>query len=177
MLFSLFLFAGFNSFAQKKQDLSKIEGDLDKMGLEFYMPVENTFKFKKLRLSEFYSYDSRIRAKSGEMEILIALHPDEGDALTSLYPHIEFNRLLGNLTPNDDDQNVMVIGWRKQKLADRNADWGAEAYFRPRKAITSFPNAKLVAFFKEGSGMVIMLYCFDKPESVPKLFSFKDVLN
>jgi hypothetical protein len=173
----IFVLLGSSTYAQKSQGLKLIEEDLDKMGLNFYTPVENTFKFSKLRLSEFYEYDSRIRAKSGEMEILIALHPDGEEMSTSRHPHIEFQRLLGNLTPNDDEQQVLVVGWREQKLVDRNADWGAEAYFRPRKAITSFPNAKLIAFFKEGHGMVVMLYCFDKPDSVPKLLDFKESLE
>lgn len=163
--------------AQKGQGVEVIEDELDRMGLDFYMPVEHSFKFKKLRNSEFYKYDSRIKARSNEMEILIALHPDGEDLSTSMHPHIEFNRLLGNLTPNDFDQEVLVIGWRKPKLIDRHADWGAEAYFRPRKSVTKFPHAKLVAFFKEGKGMVIMLYCFDKPDLVPHLLDFKKTVN
>ena len=162
--------------SQRNIDIEEIEADLDKMELDFYIPTENTFKFQKLRLSEFFEYDSRMKAKSNEMEILIALHPDGEDDATTYFPHIEFQRLLANLSPNDDDQNILVVGWREQRLKERNADWGAEAYFTPREEITKFPHLKLVAFFKEGKGMVVMAYCFDKlVDSLPQLISFFEI--
>lgn len=107
------------------------------------------------------------------MEVLIDFHPPNESSFTTLHPHLEFNRLLGNLIPNDDDQEVLVVGWREQKLLEKNADWGAEAYIKPREEISSYPFAKLVSFFKEDKGMVVILYCFNKPDSVPDLLSFQ----
>jgi len=172
IVLSFTIFATF-LVGQREIGIESIEADLDQMGLEFFRPTENSFKFKKLRLSEFFEYDTRIKAKSNELEVLIAIHPDGQDDATSYFPHIEFQRLLANLSPNDDDQNILVVGWREQRLKERNADWGAEAYFTPRPEITDFPHLKLIAFFKEGNGMVVMAYCFDKPvEVLPKLLSF-----
>lgn len=162
------------SFAQSNSKVNLLDPFLDQMDLQFYMPTENAFQFSKIRDNDFFKYDSKIKAKSKEMEVLIALHPDGERPFTSNFPHLEFNRLLANMTPNDNEQEVLVIGWREPKLLTRNADWGAEAYFTPRKQITDFPFAKLIAFFKEGKGMVVMLYCFDDPDQVPKLLAFMD---
>ncbi len=160
------------SVTAQENGLKTIEDNLDKMDLAFLMPTENAFKFSKLKKSDFFDYDSKIRARSRELEVLIALHPDGENEFTSFFPHLEFNRLLANLTPNDDEQEVLVVGWRETKLRERNADWGAEAYFTPRKEVTDFPYTKLIAFFKEGQGMVVMLYCFHKPDALPLLLSF-----
>lgn len=171
-----FLLLSISIVAQKELDIANIAEDLDEMGLDFFIPTENSFKFRKLKLSEFFEYDTRIIARSKEMEVLIALHPDGESDATTYFPHIEFQRLLANLSPNDDDQNILVIGWREERLKERNADWGAEAYFTPRAEITNFPHLKLIAFFKEGQGMVVMAYCFDKPvKRLPKLISFNAV--
>ncbi|WP_235294177.1 hypothetical protein [Portibacter lacus] len=173
LILTSFLFV-FYVNGQRDLGIESIESQLDEMNLAFDMPTENAFKFSKLRKSEFFEYDTRIRARSNEMEVLIALHPDGKDSLTTLFPHLEFQRLLANLSPNDDEQNIMVVGWRAQKLKERNADWGAEAYFKPRKDISNFPYLKLIGFYREGQGMVVMAYCFDKPDMVPQLISFQE---
>ena len=173
LLSTLLLFISISAFGQKIDGLAQIEEQLEEMALDFYMPIENTFKFSKLKSSEFFEYDTKLAARSRELEILIALHPDGEGPLTSDLPHLEFNRLLANLTPNDDEQEVLIVGWNEDRLSKRNADWGAEAYFSPRKEITKFPYVKLIAFFKEGEGMVVMLYCFDKPDTLPLMLTFK----
>lgn len=158
---------------QTYTDLKPIQDAITKMNLDFLMPVENKYKFTRLRTSEFFDYDSRMVARNNEMEIFIALHPDGEDELTTFFPHLEYQRLLANLVPNDIDQEVLVVGWRAQKLKERNADWGAESYFKARKEITNFPFTKFVGFYKEGHGMVILLYCFDKPDGIPELLKFQ----
>jgi hypothetical protein len=162
-----------NVLGQKGVGLENVDDALTQMELDFFIPVENQFKFSKLRTSEFFDYDTRMVARNGEMEIFIALHPDGEDDLTTYFPHLEYQRLLANLVPNDDNQEVLVIGWREQKLKDKNADWGAESYFTSRKEITHFPHTKFISFYKEGKGMVVMLYCFDKPDALPDLLKFK----
>src|SRR5690606_24814564 len=92
--------------------------------------------------------------------------------LTTHHPQIEFQRLLANLTPNDSDQKVPVIGWEEDKCKERNAEWGVEAYFTPRTSVSPFPHAKLVAFYTEGKGMVVLLHCFDNPNKIPKFLEF-----
>lgn len=163
-----------SALAQRNNGLEAIEPDLEKMNLEFLMPVENQYKFSQVRKNEFVDYDSRMVARSGQMEIFIAVHPVGEGGLTSFYPHLEYQRLLANLVPNDDDQNVLVIGWREPKLRDRNADWGAESYFTARKEITAYPYTKFIAFYREDYGMVVMLYCFNKPDRLPELLRFRE---
>ncbi|WP_235297328.1 hypothetical protein [Portibacter marinus] len=163
------------AYAQGDDELEVIEPYLDSMELDFLMPVENELKFQKPRDNEFFEYDTRIKVKANEMEVLVVFHSDTlSKPFPTFFPHLEFNRLLGNIVPNDDDQDVLVIGWRDQKLKDKNVDWGAEAYIRPRKEITNFPFAKLIAFYREDQGMVVMLYCFRKPDNVPELIRFKE---
>ena len=128
------------------------------------MPKEN----------DFIDYQIRIADQSREFEVLINLIPADTTEFGVLYPHLEFNRMLNNLVPNDYDQDVLVIGWREQKLLERNADWGAEAYLKARKEITNFPFTKLISFFREDSGLVVMLFCFDKPDSVPEVLKFEE---
>ena len=173
LLSTLLVLISVSAFGQKLEVIAQIDVQLEEMGLDFYMPVENKLKFSKLKSSEFFEYDTKLAARSRELEILIALHPDGEGPLTSDMPHLEFNRLLANLTPNDDEQEVLIVGWNEDRLAKRNADWGAEAYFTPREEITKFPYVKLIAFFKEGHGMVVMLYCFDKPDALPLVLAFK----
>lgn len=163
----------FSLNAQKDLGIESINPFLEKMAMDFYKPTENQAKFTKPRKNEFFHYDTKIKFKSNEMEVLIAFHPANEGPLTTHHPHLEFNRLLGNLVPNDDDQEVLVVGWREDKLTERNADWGAEAYMKARKEITNFPFAKLISFFKEDQGMIVMLYCFDKPDSLPNLLTFE----
>lgn len=173
LLFFLLTFT-FMASGQRNNGLEAIETDLEKMNLEFLMPVENQYKFSQVRNNEFVDYDSRMVARSGQMEIFIAVHPVGEDDLTSFYPHLEYQRLLANLVPNDDDQNVLVIGWREPKLKDRNADWGAESYFTARREITPYPYTKFIAFYREDFGMVVILYCFNKPDRLPELLRFRE---
>jgi len=152
-----------------------IEEELEAMNLDFFTPTENKTKFLKPGKNKFFKYDTRIKVKSNEMEVLVAFHHDTiTSPIATFYPHLEFNRLLNNVVPNDDDQEVLVIGWRDPKLRDKNADWGAEAYIRPRKEVSTYPYAKMISFYREGEGMVVMLYCFRNPQNVPELISFRE---
>jgi hypothetical protein len=173
ILLSLLIFISNDLNAQKVKDFEDITPYLDSMGLDFYFPTENQLKFSSPRKNQFFDYDARIKIKSNGMEVLVDFYPVNESSFSALHPHLEFNRLLANLVPNDDDQEVLVIGWREPKLNEKNADWGAEAYMKARKEITSFPFTKLVSFYKENYGMVVILYCFNKPDSVPELMAFK----
>ena len=158
--------------AQQNQYESSLYDAIIGMNLNFFMPVENSFTFVKKNDSEFFKYDYKLVAKSKEMESLIALHPIGKHPSTDHHPQIEFQRLLANIAPNDDDQEILVVGWDEHKLKKANADWGAEAYITPRSAITKFKHAKLIGLFKEGSGTVILIHCFDDPDMLPELFAF-----
>lgn len=168
----IFTFANTYSSAQSFNDLPKLDKLLNEIGINFLMPVENQFSISKSKKNKFFKYDFKMVDRSKEIETLIALIPDDESSLMN-FPHIKFQNLLANLTPNTDRQQVPVYSWGEKELKERNADWGAEAYFTAREEITKFPHTKLIAFYKEGRGMVVMAHCFDDPKvRSPKFIEF-----
>ena len=143
------------------------------MGLEYFEPVEQKFKYREGDSNRFFTYDLKLVDKKSEQEIFLILRNEKDEKDIVQYPHIEFTMLVANLATNDQEKDIMVVTHDTPKLVIRNAIWGSEAYFTIRKEISRYPNAKLVSFYREGLGMVSILYCFDNPDLLPLLFSFQ----
>jgi hypothetical protein len=150
-----------------------IKSKLEKMELDFYEPIEQKFKTRKSGKNRFFKFDLHLIDKKSEQEIYVILRDENGEDDIVQFPHIEFTRLLANLATNDQEEDIMVVTYDTKKLLARNSDWGSEAYFKTRKEISDYPYAKLVSFYKEGYGLVSIMYCFDDPDLLPFLLAFK----
>ena len=161
-------------FAQRLTNTESIGLLFDSLGLDLIVPIEDAYTFEKVGRNDFFPYDYRMKARSGQAEVLISIKSSKSNEVSSTYPHIAFQRYLPNLSPNDDDQEIMVLSWGDRDLMERNADWGAEAYLVARKEITPFKKTKFIGFYKEHVGMVFMAYCFNNPDELPLLVRFTD---
>ena len=54
LLSTLLVLISLSAFGQKVEGIAQIDVQLEEMGLDFYMPVENELKFSKLKSSEFF---------------------------------------------------------------------------------------------------------------------------
>lgn len=160
--------------SQRLTDTESIGLLFDSLGLDLIVPIEDAYTFEKAIRNDFFPYDYRMKARSGQAEVLISIKSAKSHDVSNSYPHIAFQRYLPNLSPNDDDQEIMVLSWGDRELLERNADWGAEAYLVARKEITSFKKTKFIGFYKEHVGMVFMAYCFNNPDELPLLVRFTD---
>ena len=55
---------------------------------------------------------------------------------------------------------------KTQQLQEEfNADWGAIAFFQPKKEFSTKEHCKMVAIHAEGKGNVYIFYLFDDPQT------------
>ena len=150
---------------------------VDYMGLDYFHPLEQKFKFKKGERNRYFSYDMKMIDRKLKQEIFVILTPERTEDDIVKYPHIEFTRLLAGLATNEQDVDIMVVTHDTRKLNHSNADWGSESYFTIKEQISRYPHAKLFSFYKEGKGLVSILYCFNNPDYLPKLFAFQETMR
>ena len=167
-----FILLGTRAFGQEMP--GKFESLLDSMDLLFVLPTEGKLKTEKLDSNIFFNHQIKLKDRRNEYEVFIMLEPEDSDDDIIRIPHFTFMRLTSNIATNDPDKDIMVVTWDDRKLKTRKADWGAESYVQIKESISSFPNAKIISFYKDEVGMVTILYCFDNPYELPGLLYFNE---
>ena len=160
-LFSLpliLLFFHNNTFAQIKISKSFTQ-KLQHMEMDFYEPLENSYKKIRVQRNDIIDYDFAIKARKGDMEIRFALYPDN-DA--TKYPHINVMSMASSVATNDEEAKLVLHQLPSSELKEYGADWGAMIFLQPKEMFTGKDHCKMLALYKEGQGLAYAFFLFDK---------------
>ena len=153
----IILFCLLNTYAQQELS-SEILQKMETMEVRFIDPVDSDYKIelprKKKRKKELVDYDFKVR--TDDRVVWIRLMEEDERSLIQ-YPHLEFHRLLTHLATNEGESNIMVYDVPR----DKGVDWMSEARFTPKKGLSEYQYGTAKVYYKEGRGMIVVLY-FDK---------------
>lgn len=159
-------------WAQETHMLShEFEEYLKERNIEFLYPIEGAFEMEGNGYNGIFKYQQRMKHKDERLEIFILVADDQGDSFGQ-YPHLEFHRLIGTVATNKPEKEIMVVTHDSDRLKTTNADWGNEAYFIVKDGVSKYPYGKAVSLYKEGSGLITIIYCFNKAHHLPALVRF-----
>lgn len=157
LLFSIFYN---NAFTQVKMTKSFTE-KLVQMDLEFFPPLENSYKKIKASESIIVDFDFEIKARKTDMRIGFVLFPEIKNTMT--FPHIKASNMALSAATNEDEEARLVLHeMSKEDLESYQADWGAVVFFQPKRVFSIKDHCKMLALYREGKGLVYVFYFFSK---------------
>ena len=156
------------SFSEITNGISQGELDLpdsfsekaDRMGIEFYYPIETRIKRKKNYQDDFLQYDLVLKSKKN-FEIRYFLYPNDDPKYTEIHPNIEITRTIASIATNDETENIRMNPLSDKEALERfNADWGVYADFVPKESFSRFKIGRIVSVYREDRGFLncIILY-------------------
>lgn len=147
------------SFAQVKLSKS-FAHQLEQMELEFFPPLENSYKKIKASKSIIVDFDFEIKAKKADMRIGFVISPENN---SMYFPHMKASNMALSAATNEDEEAKMVLHEiPKEDLEKYHADWGAVVFFQPKRVFSDKDHCKMLALYREGKGLVYVFYLFDK---------------
>ena len=162
-LLSLFIIVCISNecLTQSNAEVLKIfDEKAEKLGVEFFYPIETKIKQKKLRTDDFLNYDLVLKSKN-DFEIRYFMYPESESSHISFHPHVEMTRTIATIATNDEDENIRMRTLSIEESIQRfNADWAIYADFVPKESFSRFRIGRLVSIYKEGRGYLncIILY-------------------
>ena len=142
---------------------------LEEMNVTMLAPLESSFQIVAPEKNETQWSKSKFKIRHNQVDVLVHLIPSSD--MRELFPHIEFSRMLNHITVNDEDEHTFVYSI----ICDDTVDWQAEARFVPKVQLSKKSHGLLRAFFRENSGMVILIYLSDHILLDPEpLLAFND---
>lgn len=161
LLLSLYLCSNLSAQLDISADF---QTKLNAAGLNFLTPVEHQYKTIKIYQNNLQSYDFALRQKKDKVEIRYLVIPDTGN-ISGGYPHINFGSRTMTLASNADDEavsTVSIIQLSEQILAGKyHADWGAIAFFTPKKSFSDMRYCKMVGLYREGLGYAYTFFLYE----------------
>lgn len=134
---------------------------LVQMDLEFFPPLENTYKKIKASESLIVDFDFEMKARKGDMRIGFALFPERKNTMT--FPHIKVSNMALSAATNENEEARMVLHeMSKEDLESYQADWGAVVFFQPKRVFSDKDHCKMLALYREGKGLVYVFYLFNE---------------
>lgn len=164
----LFFFFATYLFGQKIEINDTFQAKLDKVQVDFFVPVEIDYKdvFVKKEAEKFQTYDFAIRSRKEKLEIRYLIHPTEDNDLAFLPPAANFMRILTHLASNDEEHLIAVHSMSSENLKNFGADWGKEAVFTPKAIFSEEKHCKMLMLHKEGRGNIYIFFLFDEASEV-----------
>ena len=132
----------------------------NKMGIEFFFPIESKIKVKKSIKDDFLNYDLVVKSKR-KFEIRYFLYPVDTHQFTSFHPHVEITRTIASIATNNELENIRMTSLPHEESIEKfGADWAIYADFVPKESFSRFGIGRIVSLYKEGRGYFncIILY-------------------
>lgn len=143
----------------------EVKERLAEAGCVFYQPVENTFKLLKHKQNSIQEYDFALKHRATKTEVRYWVIP-ASESNAERFPHMHFSNRVITMAENGDEENerpISIIQINETDLKDEyQADWGAIAFFKPKKAFANYRHCKVTALFKEGKGYIYYIQLFDE---------------
>ncbi len=155
------------------------EENLQEAKLEFYMPLENSFRNLTIRENNIHAYDLAIKSKEENVEIRYVILP-VGHSIGDELANIKFVSKASSIASNEAESSTMVFHPMETSEAKNtfNADWGASVFFQPKLQFSHREHCKMVALHAEGKANVYIFYLFDDVSidlnALPHLIRFAD---
>lgn len=132
---------------------------LDQVGLQYFSPVEDSFKSFSPGKNKVLTSNMAIKSKKKDLEIRYAIRHTKKIE----YPHINSFNMASHVASNEEDTNVAVHQIPEKDLKEiYNADWGAIFYFKPKKSFSPKQFCKMLVLYGENKASVYAFYLFDK---------------
>lgn len=168
----LVLFGSATFTANAQQDFPQaFRTTLEAMDIDIAIPVERSYRNKRVRRNVFFQYDYAIRSKRKKVEIQYALTPS--DQLSSFIPSIYTTTITTSIASNLEHRaTIAVHEIETTELSEVfNADWGRITYFQPKRSFSKYQYGKLLSLYKSGKGMISILFLFNagQEEEVERL--------
>jgi len=160
--FFLILFCYCNFIVTKAQssDWQRLETKAASLGMEVAPPLENQFKSISTD-NDLIDCDLSIKNKKGDLEIRLLVRP----ASRIPFPHMDAMSMITTLATNEQETVISVLSAADDVLKiDYKADWGLQAFFKPKDSFSNKEHCKLVAIYKEEKAIAYMLFLFDDPK-------------
>ena len=151
-------------FSQKIEYPERFQNLLSQAGIEFFEPVEGSYRDVQVPENQFQNCDFAIRSNKEDLQIRFCILPwNESDPL-SMNPHVATGRMVAAVATNVEIGLISRIQPDPESLRkDFNADWGKQYFFQPKPGFSEKLDCRMVALHKEGKGTAFIFYLFDDP--------------
>ena len=127
--------------------------------------MENSYRNLQVHDNSIQAYEFAIQHRKQKVEIRYVVEAVPAKESNDI-PHIFFANKAINVAANTDDSVLSIHTMKTQQLQEEfNADWGAIAFFQPKKEFSTKEHCKMVAIHAEGKGNVYIFYLFDDPQT------------
>ncbi|NRB61793.1 MAG: hypothetical protein HRU40_01965 [Saprospiraceae bacterium] len=148
---------------------------LQKMNGEIMVPLDGDYKPLVIEDNSVQEYQWALGSASEHLEIRYLTILDNNQQLLN-YPHLEASRLAMQICDNSEDARITARDLTENERTNLyNADWGRVYIFPPKPTFGAYLYCKMVAVFKEGSGLMVIFHLFDEasPEIDNRLYTFR----
>jgi hypothetical protein len=136
---------------------------LDSMDVRLFQPFDVAYKKMPATENDYLEDHVRIYSKEEKLEIRMHFRAEAPNDPYFGMPHLRAGHLAMNLGSNDEDAVTSIHSFGEEEMMVLNADWARLFTFRPKRSYSERSQAQLVAFYREGTGMVYLVLLFDRP--------------
>lgn len=129
--------------------------------VDFYEPLENSFKNAPIRKNTIQNYDLAIKSRKENLEIRYVVLPI-GSTPSENFPPVSFTAKATTVADNDPEKVMAFHPMEATEVKNKfNADWGASAFFHPKAEFSTKRHCKMVALYAKGKANIYVFYLFD----------------
>lgn len=155
---SLF-FVSFNfGYSQKIEQLDLIQY-LSKFDLTINWPTELKSKIKFTDNRSILPKGISLYYPSEKIQIIVEV--EEADSSGISFPNLKNGTRLSHYARNEGDSIISLHALGDDELEQLNAEWGTQAFFRPKKAFADYQYCQLLSFYDSLKAQVFVYYLFD----------------
>lgn len=133
---------------------------LGEAGLDYLQPSDAGYREIKTAKNSFQHCDFALYSRQEKLEIRFLIEPVR-DTNEILNPQLRCMGLVTHLASNDEAAAIAV---HNIPGAPYNADWAKAFFFQPKPVFGEWQHCKMLALYKEGSGMAFVFYFFNEAD-------------
>lgn len=160
LLFSFFLIASLQLTGQNISE-KDIDNYFSKLGLAINWPTELKPEIKSLKKKAFTPKAFSLYYPSEKIQILL----ERISPRKSYFPNLANGSRLAHYAGNDEDSIISLHSLGDEELKQLNAEWGTQAFFKPKKEFSNYGYCMLISMYDEEKGQVFAYFMFDDPEN------------
>ena len=160
LILSCFLIASLQLVGQNISE-KDIDNYFSKIDLAINWPTELKPEIKNLKKKAFTPKGFSLYYPTEKVKILLErIGPEK-----SYFPNLANGSRLAHYAGNDEDSIISLHALGDKELKQLNAEWGTQAFFRPKKEFADYGYCMLISMYDEQKGQVFTYFMFDDPEN------------